>query len=206
MSQVRLISAIFMVIAMYAASAKTLSDTMLPMTWEKLPYNEGTKSKLMDGGFFVESKVDSPSEKQQRLAFHIAGLHPKDCRFALRKLSQYERFKDELDFVKKSEYNDEKGRIHLLLSSSILPFNMILDFKIPRIKSPGLYPFSFEDGFLKDLKGNIHVSEHKNRCLFYGTANWQGEDTGINSLVFEFFSSTLGRLAIQNLFRFSRTL
>lgn len=206
MSQVRLISAIFMVFWTSAALAKTLSDSMLPMTWEKLSYNESTKSKLMEGGFFVESKVQSHEPKEQSLAFQIAGLHPKNCTYALRKLSQYERFKDELDFVKKSEYDEKKGRIRLLLSSSLLPYNMILDFKIPRIKSPGLYPFSFDDGFLSGLKGDIHVSEHQNRCLFYGTARWRGPDSGINSLVFEFFSSTLGRLAIENLFRFSRTL
>ncbi len=154
----------------------------------------------------MESKVTNVSDKLQKLNFQISGLHPKDCRFALRKLSQYERFSDELDFVKKSSYDEADGRIRLLLSSSLLPYNMILHFKIPRIKKPGLYHFEFDDGFLLGLKGEIHVSEHEKRCLFYGSAAWKGPDTGINSLVFEFFSSTLGRLAIENLFRFSKTL
>lgn len=191
---------------MQVAQAKVVSDSESHVTWRTLPYNDATKEKLESGGFFVESKVTNPAEKVQELYFQIAGLHPKDCRFALRKLSQYERFKDELDFVKKSSYDDKEGRIRLLLSSSILPYNMILHFKIPRIKEAGLYQFQFDDGFLLGLKGQIHVSEHKKRCLFYGTANWKGPDTGINSLVFEFFSSTLGRLAIENLFRFSKTL
>lgn len=195
-----------MVFLMHIAQAKVVSDSSDLITWRTLPYNDATKEKLTSGGFFVESKVTNPAQKLQELHFQIAGLHPKSCRFALRKLSQYERFSDELDFVKKSSYDDKSERIRLLLSSSLLPYNMILHFKIPRIKKPGLYPFEFDDGFLLGLQGKIHVSEHQKRCLFHGTANWKGPDSGINSLVFEFFSSTLGRLAIENLFRFSKTL
>lgn len=195
-----------MVFLVQVAQAKVVSDSDALITWRTLPYNDATKEKLSEGGFFVESKVTNPTQKLQELHFQIAGLHPKSCRFALRKLSQYERFSEELDFVKKSGYDDQEGRIRLLLSSSLLPYNMILHFKIPRIKKPGLYPYQFDDGFLQGLTGHIHVSEHQKRCLFYGTANWKGPDTGINSLVFEFFSQALGRLAIENLFRFSKTL
>ena len=141
--------------------------------------------------------------KKQKLEFKIAGLHKKSCSFALRKLSYYERYHQYLDFVKKSNYDQKQGRIDFYISASILPFSMRLNFKIPRITKPGVYPFTFDRGFLKGLKGNIHVSTYKNKCLFFTNAHWQGKHSGINNSLFEFFTNVLTKAAMENLFRIS---
>ncbi|HLE11422.1 MAG: hypothetical protein A2504_17390 [Bdellovibrionales bacterium RIFOXYD12_FULL_39_22] len=176
------------------------------VTFEEAPLNEITKSEILEDKTFVESIVtnlEKDKKKIQTLKFHAAGLHKKSCTFALRKMSLYEKQKDYLSFVKESTYDEKSERINLLLSSPILPFNMILDFKIERITEPGKYNFVFDKGFLKDLKGEINASAHKDRCFFYVRADWVGPDTNFPNKVFEFFSSTLGKLGIDNMFRVS---
>lgn len=175
------------------------------LTMENLPVSQRIKKSLPDSPY-VLSEVETLSQDQQKLDYLIAGLHKKACSYAMVKLSQYERFQEFIDFVTKSEYDEKKERIRLYLSHSLLPFNMILDFKIKRIKGTGVYPFQFDAGFLKGLKGMIHVSDYKGRCLFATTAKWQGPDSGIPDSVFSFFSQALGKLAMERLFRVSETL
>lgn len=164
--------------------------------------------KVLRNEVYVKSVV-SDSEinkiKNQKLFFYIAGLHPKNCRFALRKLSHYESYSKHLGFIKESGYHEKTSRVNFLLSSILLPYDMTLNFKIPRIKSPGAYPFIFDQGFLKDLKGHIVAINYKNRCLFYTNASWQGPHSGIPNSVFEFFSRALAQLSMENLFRISST-
>jgi len=38
-----------------------------------------------------------------------------------------------------------------------MPYEMRLIFKLPRITKTGSYPYQFEEGFLKNLKGEIKV-------------------------------------------------
>jgi hypothetical protein len=161
--------------------------------------------KIKKGLVLCQSKVDDFEEKKQKLDFNIAGLHPKDCRFALRKLSLYEKYSEYIGLVKQASYNEKNQRIRLLLSSTLLPFNMIMDFKLPRITTTGSYQFSFDQGFLNGLAGTINVYEYQNRCLFYSTAQWQGPHTGISSTIFQLFSSTLGKMTMETLFRISST-
>lgn len=178
-----------------------------------LPYKKNLKEKIFDGMIFSESKVKSAtiqekgkSVEKQELHFSIAGLHPKSCAYALKKLSLYENFSEFLDFVKKSEYDEFTGEIDFLISHTLLPYDMRLVFKLPRITKPGTYPFSFERGILLNLKGNIHVIEYKNRCLFYTKADWEGPHSGFPNLVFEFFSQALAKISMERLFRISSTL
>lgn len=116
-----------------------------PITWDKLDLSDRIKEKLKnDNDVFCESEVESfDDDKKQSLQFFIAGLHPKSCRVALTKLSQYERFSEFLDFVERSQYNEEKKRIRLNMGHTLMPFNMILDFSIPRITGNWPIPFSF---------------------------------------------------------------
>ncbi len=175
------------------------------MDWEHLPLDSETKNKLKtDDAIYCKSKVET-KDKTQSLDYFIAGLHKKNCRTALSKLSQYERYQEFLDFVKKSEYNEGQKRITLLLGHILMPFDMILDFEIPRITKPGIYPFRFDKGFLKGLTGEISISTYNNRCLFSTRARWKGPKTRIPDRVFGFFSQALGKNAMETLFRISLT-
>ena len=183
------------------------------LTASVLPYKKNLKEKILQGEIFAESKVKSvpdPSGKDKKdlqdLKFSIAGVHEKTCDYVLKKLSRYEDYSKFLDFVKKSQYSDQTGEINFLLSHTLLPYDMGLVFKLPRITKTGVYPFIFERGILTNLRGNIHVIDHKNRCLFYTTAEWSGTHTGFPNLVFEFFSQSLAKLAMERLFRLSSTL
>jgi hypothetical protein len=178
-----------------------------------LPYKKNLKEKILEGEIFSESKVkslksqtaDSNAEIQD-LAFTIAGLHPKSCEFALKKLSLYENYSLFLDFVKKSQYDVSKEEINFLLSHTFLPYDMQLIFKLPRITKEGVYPFRFDHGILKNLKGEITVKKIKQKCLFFTKADWQGPHTGFPNFVFEFFSQALSKLSMERLFRLSQTL
>ena len=178
-----------------------------PIEMDNLPFNATTRKEIINGRMFVESIVESikssDKTKLQTLFFHSSGLHKRTCRRALRKISMYEKHKDYLNFVEASSYDEKEQRINLLLSSPILPIKMVMNFKIPRIKRPGLYKFVFDRGFLKNLQGEIHVTEYKKRCLFYTKATWRGPDTKFPDILLEFFSSTLGKIGIESLFRIS---
>lgn len=179
------------------ASQQTLVD------WENLPIDADTKKKLKsEDVIYCKSTVET-KDKTQSLDYFIAGLHKKSCRVALTKLSQYERFQEFLDFVEKSQYNESNKRITLFLGHILMPFDMILDFEIPRITRPGVYPFSFDRGFLKGLTGEISVSVYNNRCLFSTQARWKGPKSRIPDRVFGFFSQALGKNAMETLFRIS---
>ncbi len=174
----------------------------------KLGLKPSVVRAVRNGDVYANSDVESFKENNrelQSLTFRIVGLHPKSCRFALRKLSHYESYQNHLDFVKKSTYDEKKQRIRFHLASALLPFDMILDFIIPRIKSPGSYPFMFDKGFLKDLKGTINIYDYKGKCLFFTKADWKGPDSGINDTILEVFSSTLSKISMENLIRISRT-
>lgn len=180
------------------------------INWNNAPVNERIKQSVLSEGPYCKSEVtDVPAPHQnpgQKLDFLILGLHKKSCQRALVKLSQYERYEEFVAFITKSSYDPKKERIRLNLSHTFMPFDMVLDFKIERIKKPGTYYFSFDAGFLKGLKGEINISVHKNRCFFATTAAWQGPDSGIPNSVFSFFSQALGKLAMERLFRISETL
>ena len=178
-----------------------------------LPYKKKLKEKILGGEIFSESKVKSSTlvengvmSEIQELHFTIAGLHPKSCEYALKKLSLYENYSSFLDFVKESRYDEATQGINFLLSHPLLPYEMRLIFKLPRIEKPGVYPFTFDIGILKNLKGNIYAIEHNKRCLFYTKADWEGAHTNFPNIVFELFSQTLSKLTMERLFRISNTL
>lgn len=159
----------------------------------------------------IYSKSDVTSSQSnkielQELKFSIAGLHTKSCKPVLRKLSIYENYPTYLDFVKEAGYNEKTKRVQFLLSSNILPVKMMLDFVLPRIDTVGVYPIYFDKGFLKGLSGLITIREVQNRCFFFTKVYWKGRHSKFPDFVFEFFSATLSKLAMENLFRISKTL
>ena len=186
-----------------------ISEAPQLITFKKLAFKDSHKKHLLNDRVLAFSDMQniqlSSGKDGQKWDFRIAGLHPKKCRFALRKLSQYERYKDFLGLVKESKYKEKGHHLSMLLDAKLMPFPMRLSFQLPRIKSPGVYTFGFDRGFLKGLKGEIHVSKHKNRCLFYTTSYWQGAKTSIPNAVFEFFSKTLGKMSMEKLFQISKS-
>jgi len=192
--------------------------SVLPtIIYGKSPLNsisENIRSGILKGSVYVDTKVESHKitenkiEKElQTLDFAIYGLHLQNCQLALRKLSRYEQYQNYLNFVQKSEYNELTQKPTFLLSSSLLPFSMVLSFKLPRITKPGLYHFSFDQGFLQGLTGTIDVSEEiikkKPRCFFQTTATWGGIKTSIPNSLFEFFVNTLAKMSMEKLFHIS---
>ena len=174
-----------------------------------LPYKKNLKEKIFEGSVFSESNVKSYKTDQksmQELNFTIAGLHPKSCSYALKKLSLYESYYKFLDFVKESKFDEKKGEINFLLVHPLLPYDMRLMFNLPRITKEGVYPFTFDQGILKDLKGKIYVINYKERCLFFTKADWVGPHTGFPNILFEVFSQTLSKMGMERLFRISSTL
>src|SRR5690606_30666807 len=109
---------------------------------------------------------------------------PRNCTRAMRKLSLYENYHNYMDFIKTSSYNDKTQKFTFTIEHTLLPYNMVVRFKIPRITKEGHYPFTFEDGFLKDLKGTIIVQEIGKYCLLGLKADWRGPETKIPNIVF----------------------
>jgi hypothetical protein len=179
-------------------SCKSLFSGELSL--ENLPYKKNIKEKILDGQVFSESKV-----KNIEPGAHLP-KNPKSCSYALKTLSLYEDYSRFLSFVKESRYDEKKKEINFLLSNVLLPYDMRLVFNLPRITSPGAYPFTFNVGILKNLQGTINVIDQKGRCLFYSTADWRGPYTGFNPTLFELFSQVLSKLSMEILFRISSSL
>jgi hypothetical protein len=161
--------------------------------------------KLKRNVIMADSTVETKGNKQT-LAMSVVGLHPKSCDFALPKLAMYEHYYQFLDLVKKSVYNDATQHIYLKVDHDLLPFPMVLYFKLPRIDKPGHYEFSFNRGFMKGLVGKIHIRKEGKRCLMMAKADWTGPVSKIPDSVFQVFTTTLSRLAAETLFRITRTL
>ena len=185
-------------------------ETSSEKIFKNIPLKESVKKSVLQGEIFSESNVKSFENAkgitEQSLYFQILGYHPKSCNFAMKKLSRYEDYKKFVDFIKDSSYDEKDQELNFLLSHALLPYNMRLIFKLPRITGPGTYPYSFEIGVLTGLKGNIQVIDYKNRCLFYTDAKWNGKYTGFPNLVFEFFSQVLSKASMEILFRISSHL
>lgn len=173
-----------------------------------LPLKPETQKQISRGEIISISKVNSYQNKankleRQNLNFQIYGLHPRSCRLALRKISRYENFSKWVDFIKTSEYNDQTHLVYFVLSHSLMPFDMELEFEIPRITTTGSYPFIFSRGLLKNLKGTIDVYEDRGQCLFVTKAIWDGDKTKIPDSVFEFFTQALSKKSMEIIFRIS---
>jgi hypothetical protein len=159
--------------------------------------------ELLSGGVVSSGQVDSPSENEQRMSLFVSGVHPRNCTRAMRKLSLYENYHSYMDFIKTSRYDEASKKFSFTIDHSLLPFPMIVSFKIPRITKEGHYPFTFEEGFLKDLKGTVIVKEVGKFCLLGLKSDWRGPKSRIPNLVFSTFVQTIGKLGLEHLIRVS---
>lgn len=177
-----------------------------PVLEELKPFfspSEGQTEDLLKGDVVSVGKVDSPTEKEQQMMLFVSGIHPRNCTRAMRKLSHYENYSSYMDFIKSSKYNEETQKFMFTVDHALLPFPMVVGFKIPRITKEGHYPFTFEDGFLKDLKGTVIVKEVGKFCLLGLKADWRGPESKIPNVVFGTFVQTVGKLGLERLIRVS---
>ncbi len=177
-----------------------------PVLTELKPFfapSEGQTEDLLKGDVISVGKVDSPTAKEQQMMLFVSGIHPRNCTRAMRKLSLYENYSSYMDFIKTSKYNEQTQKFTFTVDHALLPFPMIVGFKIPRINKEGHYPFTFEDGFLKDLKGTVIVKEVGKFCLLGLKADWRGPESKIPNIVFGTFVQTVGKLGLEHLIRVS---
>src|SRR5690606_26116288 len=129
------------------------------------------------------------------------GIHPRNCVRVMRKLSLYENYHSYIDFIKTSTYSEKDQKFTFTVDHVLLPFPMIVSFKIPRITKAGDYKFVFESGFLKDLVGTIIIRDVGKYCLMGLKSDWSGPKTKIPDLVFATFIQTAGKLGLERLMR-----
>lgn len=192
---------------LWAAPKIVLSKSFShPILQELKPFYaaaEGEIEDLLKGEVISIGKVNSPTSKEQQMMLFVAGVHPRSCTRAMRKLSLYENYKDYMDFIKSSRYDEKKQRISFTIDHVLLPFPMLVGFKIERITKPGIYPFTFEEGFLKDLQGRIIVRDVGKFCLLGLKTDWRGPESKIPNIVFSTFVQTVGKLGLEHLIRVS---
>lgn len=174
--------------------------------FDGLPLKSSLKQRVLDGDYIISSEVETnKAGTKQKFDFQTTGLHPKSCRFALRKLKLYENYHQYIEMVQESRYDEKTKDLSILLAPPIISMRLIVNFKLDRIESPGIYHYSFTQGFLNGLKGEIHVSEHKKRCLFYIWAKWEGKKTRFPDQILELFTTAISRLSMSKLFKISST-
>lgn len=177
-----------------------------PVLEELKPFfspSEGQTEDLLKGDVVSTGKVNSPTSSEQQMMLFVSGIHPRNCTRAMRKLSLYENYSSYMEFIKTSQYNDKTQKFSFTIDHALLPFPMIVGFKIPRITKEGHYPFTFDDGFLKDLKGTVIVKEVGKFCLLGLKADWRGPETKIPNVVFGTFVQTVAKIGLEHLIRVS---
>ncbi len=182
-----------------ASFGKTISTELKPF----FTPTEAQIEDLLKGEVISVGKVDSPRPKVQQMFLFVSGVHPRTCTRAMRKLSLYENYHQYMDFIKSSTYDEKTKKFSFTIDHALLPFPMIVSFKIPRIREEGIYPFTFETGFLKDLQGKIIVQDMDKYCLLGLKADWQGPESRIPNLIFGAFIQTVGKLGLEHLIRVS---
>ena len=80
----------------YAAQIVPVQKTFDQLSVQK-SISESAWKKVLKNEIYVSSDVENYeklNQNFQKLSFKIVGLHPKSCRFALKKLSHYESYAD----------------------------------------------------------------------------------------------------------------
>jgi hypothetical protein len=182
---------------------KSFAPTIAEKVKSYFTLSEGQIEDMLTGEVISQGKVDSPKDREQQMTLFVSGIHPRNCTRAMRKLSLYENYHSYMDFIKTSQYDEKTQKFSFVIDHTLLPFAMSVRFKIPRITREGFYPFIFEDGFLKDLKGTVIVQHVGNFCLLGLKADWRGPESKIPNLVFGTFVQTVGKLGLEHLIRVS---
>lgn len=170
-------------------------------------YTRSNYDYLLESRVIVNSvveNVEAKPEQQQKMVVTVAGIHGRTCAESAVILSQYEKFKDFIAFVKSSDYRD--GKVYLTIKADPIPVQFALDLKIERIKEPGIYPFLMGLGIFQGMTGTVQFYEYqdeksqKKKCFYFADAYWQGKDTGYPNLIMETFTATIAKKGLERLF------
>lgn len=156
---------------------------------------------LQNSEVISQSTALQVNEAQQSLKIKVIALHPRTCQRGLKKISLYENYKTHMSFLKDSTYDEKTKMVFFTIEHTLLPYPMILNFKLPRIKSESVTPFVFTHGLFKNLKGEIYVKSIANRCAYFMQASWTGESTKLNATIVEAFAQTLTKIGLEHLMR-----
>ncbi len=170
------------------------------ITINQLPFEKSEIKKILKGKCISKCKVKTIKHKKQSMKYNIAAYHSKPCKPVLKKLSKYEDYKKYISVIKDITYKEKTQNLYASLNHVLLPFNISIYVKIPRIKKPGIYNFIFKKGFLPNLKGKIFINQENNRCLFLLKANWLGEYSGIPSPILYVMAKIIGTKSVYSLF------
>lgn len=204
----------FFVFLTFFINEKSLSQSKVilpssfgaPISQELNPFyklSSGHLDDVLKGDVVSIGQVESPTDKEQELMEFVTGVHPRNCTRAMRKLSLYENYSQYIDFIKESKYDEKNQKIHFVIDHTLLPFPMVLEFKIARITKQGHYPFTFDHGFLKGLKGTVIVKEVGKFCLLGLKTDWRGPESKIPDTIFGTFIQTAAKLGLEHLIRVS---
>lgn len=158
------------------------------------------KNYLLEGKILADSEVES-KDANQEFDMQVMAYHPKKCRRVIRKLSLFESYKDWIDFIQESTYQEKSNLLTIRADHPLLPFPMLVHILVERPTKPGKYTFSFPTGIFKGLTGYFEVLEFNNRCLFYAKSHWKGKKTRIPGFIIEIFSETLSMIGGATLMR-----
>lgn len=149
---------------------------------------------LKSSQILVNSSVSS-TLKNQDFQMKAMLYHPKSCTIALRKISRFELYPQWISFIKSLQFEEQKQLITIHADHTLLPFPMIIHILSKRPTKPGVYDFSFPTGMYKGLKGQYHILDTAERCLFYAHSSWSGAKSKVPDFILELFTESLTKIA-----------
>ena len=159
--------------------------------------------RLHENKIVADSNVETISKNNkdfQSLALYGASYHQNSCEDVFKVLGEYENYQNIIGFIKISTYDPKSKKVFFTLSHFLLPFDMYLSFKIPRIRGSGRYTFIFETGFLQGLTGEILIEEAKLnnfQCFISLQIDWEGTPSPFPNFMFSYFSKKLIETSIE---------
>jgi hypothetical protein len=187
--------------AAHISLTKAQSEKLQKFITEKWNSQSQILKNLQEQEVISEATAQQVSQSQQSLSLKVIALHPRTCQRGLKKISLYEDYKSHMSFLQKSEYDEKKQMVFFTIDHSLLPYAMVLNFKLPRIKSESVTHYIFTHGLFKNLQGEIHVQSIDNRCVYFMQASWLGETTKLNASIVEAFAQTLTKIGLEHLMR-----
>ena len=190
---------LFNIISLLSLLMSTASGNDGVEQW--LPFKHTQPQFLKTGEVHSDATMNDLEGEKQELYLTVKGIHKKRCRQVIPRMSRYERLKEWIPFMKKSDYNSETSFLLIATDHALLPWPMTMQMTLPRISDSPKTEFVFITGFLKGLKGEIHWEQKKLGCFISLESYWKGPNTKISATIFELFTQTLARIAIEKLFR-----
>ena len=115
-----MITVLYLGMSLFESSAQTyVLSPQTPITWDTLPLTPKIKESLK-AEVYAKSEVKTfKNNSLQSLDMWVVGLHKSSCSRALVKISQYEKYKDFIGFIKSSHYDNKTKEIKLGMDHSL---------------------------------------------------------------------------------------